>query len=733
MRHLRHLFVFAVLGAIAATPACSCDNPGRHGNGGDMGTPAIGSITIDPSDVTLDLTNGGAPPSQAFTVTLHAMDGDHDVTGMCTYVLADQTLGVMNLNIFTAGTAHGGSTTLVANLNNQTAQANIHVRVNGSFTTPDCMSGCSFPMTGAPACNGVSASPTVVYPPDGVLMPPNLNVITLQWQPGMGNTMFEVDLTNPATNVTILTKCTKAVDSRLNDSGGCRLDLTQQMWDFVAKSNKGGDPIKITVRGTDGTCVAPGANSVNMSIAEQDVSGGIYYWQSTITASGTGGAIYRKEFGDTTPEENLTPMSGTGFSATCYGCHALSRDGLRMTVNTDDSDSDDEYSDVSSGLVDVSTKTFMTEIGYADGQAAGYQTFNHDHSLYLGTSGDGSGNPSSTTTGAGAGNVFFLWNGNPTMPGLTPLATITAGPAGSRPTQPDWAPDDSNVVYVMGTKTGGGSYQDDTHVFGGSLWTLPYTGSNKFGAPVELLKSNGENNYYPSYSPDGKFVVFNRVPLSGSTGAIDTCASPPAGGGGGDCLNDSFSNPKARVFLLPNGAGAMPIDLELANGSPAGMPVDVSNSWPRWTPFLQKYKGSDLLWVTFSSTRDYGLLVRNHVPVAGTNQVQCYPPDEVHDPGGSHGQQFPGNCQQPQIWMAAINLSSAEVSSPGDPSFPAFWLSFQNITTHNHSAQWTSSVVTTPPPDGGACIAGGQDCTHNPNGCCADAPICTANGTCGNL
>jgi hypothetical protein len=70
--------------------------------------------------------------------------------------------------------------------------------------------------------------------------------------------------------------------------------------------------------------------------------------------------------------------------------------------------------------------------------------------------------------------------------------------------------------------------------------------------------------------------------------------------------------------------------------------------------------------------------------------------------------------------------------STTDPSFPAFWLPFQDVTTHNHTAQWTTTVVQSP-PDGGACIGGGEDCTKNPNGCCSDAPICTANGTCGNL
>src|SRR5205807_5078310 len=134
----------------------------------------------------------------------------------------------------------------------------------------------------------------------------NLNQITIQWTPGTGNTVFEVDLTNPATNVTISSKCTPTIDTRLQNSGGCRLDVPQTIWDFVAQSNKGGDPVKITVRGSDGTCIAAGANTVSMAFAEQDVTGGIYYWKSTVSSSGTGGQIWRKEFGNTTPEEEIT-------------------------------------------------------------------------------------------------------------------------------------------------------------------------------------------------------------------------------------------------------------------------------------------------------------------------------------------------------------------------------------------------------------------------------------------
>jgi hypothetical protein len=87
---------------------------------------------------------------------------------------------------------------------------------------------------------------------------------------------------------------------------------------------------------------------------------------------------------------------------------------------------------------------------------------------------------------------------------------------------------------------------------------------------------------------------------------------------------------------------------------------------------------------------------------------------------------FPSNCMQPQIWMAAINLTSAEFAS-GDPSFPAFWLPFQDPTTHNHTAQWTTTIVN-PSPSPEPCIPLNGDCTKDPNNCCSG--ICISSGTC---
>ena len=577
----------------------------------------------------------------------------------------------------------------------------------GTFDAPDCP-GCTFPPDSAPACAASAPAISIAYPPDGVLLPPNMEVISVQWTPfGPTFTEFEVDFRNATTDVRVHTKCamqTMDTEQPSVASGGCELQLDTTMWDFIAKANRGGDPVTITIRGTtDGTCASSSTNQTHIVFAEQDVNGGIYYWKSTVSANGVGGQIWAKAFGNGVPEEQVT----SALTGSCNGCHSLSRDGKRMVVNADDDDSDDEYGDVDSLMLDVETKAVI-----GSKHQPGFQSFYPDHSLYVGTNGI----PNGTS------NQFFLFDGN-TGNAATPATVPNMGPANARPTHVDWAPDGKSLLFTLPNKVGHwGSRDDDDHVFGGSVYSAPYMGGGLFGAPTAIITSAGENNYYPSYSPDSQFIVFNRVPLTGTIATIDSCSGT---GLSVTCPNDSFSNPAARVFVLPTTVGAAPIDCEAANGSPAAAPVAVSNSWPRWSPFIQQYKGNSLLWVTFSSTRDYGLRVRNHLP----GMFQCYPSDSYEQPGTSHHGAFPPNCQQPQIWMAAINLTAAgEFGNKNDPSYPAFWLPFQDITTHNHTAQWTETVVDQPQPDMGACIDTGVSCAANPNNCCSG--VCGANGIC---
>ena len=313
----------------------------------------------------------------------------------------------------------------------------------------------------------------------------------------------------------------------------------------------------------------------------------------------------------------------------------------------------------------------------------GFSTLYPNHLYALGTNGRPAASMGTPT------NSFFLFSGNTGAR----TQTITFGASTDRPTMPDWSPDGKTVLYVLpqkvamwnGSTTNG--LVDDDHEFGGSLYTIPYNGNGAFGTPAVFLQSKGENNFYPSYSPDNNYVAFDRVPQDTTTvTTIDGCVNQ--GMAGASCPNDSFSNPKARIQLMSNTAASTVVDLEKANGSPASAPVDVSNSWPRWSPFLQSYKGNSLLWIAFSSTRDYGLRVRNHK----TGMYQCYPADSYEMAMTAHGSKFDPLCQQPQLWMAAIDLSSAAGTT--DTSHVAFWLPFQDITTHNHTPQWTQTVAT---------------------------------------
>jgi len=521
----------------------------------------------------------------------------------------------------------------------------------------------------------------LVYPPDKVLLPPNMNVIEVHFMPGANNTIFEIDFTNALTDVRLETTCNTITNTRGSDTGGCGFQLDQTDWNYVASVNRGGEPVTVTVRAapSDLSCVS-GSNSREINYATEDIAGGIYYWQSIVQGgvAGKTGGIYRKDFGDASPTSQpfLTPTTVNK----CVGCHFLSRDGLRMTFGSDDADSDDEYGDLHVNLYDVEHLQTLSQNG-----PAGFQSFNSDHSLFL--SSDGKGQT--------PGSALLRVNDGET--GVVDSAATFATLAGKRLTHPDWSHDGTMVYFTAATVlTQFGSYHriDDIHVTNGSIYAASYnTVAGTFGTPSVLVAaaSADENNYYPALSPDGTTLVFNRA--TGTT--LEA--------------HDSFNNANANLYALP--VEGLPILLAKAN-----LHDGLTNSWPRWSPFVQMYKGKRILWITFSSTRDYGLRVQNESPPDGP-LVNCYPPESPENPDGSHQDPFPPNCTQPEIWMAAVALD--DIASGTDGSFPAFWLPFQDYNAHNHIAQWTETIV--PPPQG--CQGPGQSCESL---ACCDGEECDA-------
>lgn len=447
----------------------------------------------------------------------------------------------------------------------------------------------------------------LVYPNDKIILPHDLAPLDVQWNVPAGANAYRV---------------TFAVET------GDRLRGFVPSADWIPPATEwswlldraAGHKITLTVDG--GTADAAGKLSGPVSgsqpqtitISHDDATGALFYFATTgdqITGDGT---LERLELGSQSPDKYLNKSNDGG---RCVGCHTLTRDGSRLAFSFLDLGGIGGL--LSLGDVDATNPT--TEQAPAS-QPVGNSVFNPDGTRLI-TSYQGK-----LTLRDGMG---------------TELAAIaTAGPA----LYPDWSPDGTHIVFVRPTALcSPGSLpfgQDSIFVYGGSLVTMDVSGDS-FTNETVVLQSQGENNYYPAYSPDGRFIAFSRA--DSSTKSSWVLANAACTGKDGSGL--SYDNASATVWLLPTAGGA-PVELVASNGAPM-----VTDSWPKWGP-----KGDgEYLWLSFTSTRPYGNVL------AGAN---------AHH----------------QIWITAI----APGGSSGDPSAPAVWFPFQDITTKNHIGMWSVKV-----------------------------------------
>ncbi len=259
-----------------------------------------------------------------------------------------------------------------------------------------------------------------------------------------------------------------------------------------------------------------------------------------------------------------------------------------------------------------------------------FESWNPDGTQYVGVYGD-----------SGATNYnLMLINGNDG----TLMSTIDVGGTSANPSDhPDWSLDGSRITYV---KVGiPGTMQ---RMWNGAIEQVQFDGTN-WSAPQELVPAtNLQNHYYPAYAPDGRLLVYDTA----------TCTSNS--NTGGECEADT--SPTATLMAIDSVTPSGSVALTNANlpGINDGANTALTNSFPKWNPFIsaKNNQGGHIAWITFSSKRMYGL----RPPSAGT-----------------------------LLWMAAIDL---DAPAGTDPSFVAFALPFQDYTTSNHIAQWTTQIVT---------------------------------------
>ncbi len=577
---------------------------GQAGSGqaGAGGVPANASLAIVPADAVLSPA-AGVSPSLPYKALLQSPTApDKDVTAQTVFTVDPPSFGAFSGSLFTAPAGALGTATVKASGSGLFASTSVTIKppqvIIGPGAAPD-----------APGKFGGGAggpAPSVVYPNDGVLVPPNMNSLEFHFIPGAGQTLFQLEFASKNVSLSVYVGCTPL-------SNGCVYTPDAAFWKLLANTARGGEPVTYKVKGVNGG--APGQVGVSASrtiqFSTDDLSGGLYYWNS-------GGTIQRYDFGFPQQAETyLNPASAGG--AICVGCHALSRNGKLIAVGLN-IPAPSVYQ-----VRDVATKALVFQSG--GGVPGGnFFSFSPDASQLLVSDGTKMEIRAST-------------NG-----------ALVAGGTVKGASMPDWSPDGKQVVYgrpgtVLPFAAPG--------ISDGRIDVVSWNGS-AFGAPKTLVPFAGANNYYPAFSPDNAWIIFNRSPSnrdSMSNASID---------------DQTGAMPDGQLWLIPSGGGT-PIHLQKGGGD--------GDQWAKWTPTVQSYEKGPVQWVTFSSRREYGLRLGKQV--------------------------------RTQLWMAAID--PAKAASGVDPSFPAFWLPFQDLKTGNHIAQWVVKVERKPCGAQGEC-SGSEVC-----------------------
>ena len=673
------ILLSGLLLAAGLLSGCSCSgaDPATPGDPNDPNAPGnpqqtIQSLALSPQDVTL-YTDGLTSHVQEFRVTATYGDGTTaDVTSQATFLADDAQIGTFSGNVFASGHTRGGLTVVRAQVGDRSARTNLTLVMRtqvrdtppaGGPAEPPADSGTRF---GGEEETSASLKPRLVYPNDGVMVPPNLGKLEIHFT--KGNTsydLFELTFANARTDVKVYTRCYLAEDLRALPSddartarlatplnNACIYTPTAEVWRFIAETNRGGAPVSIRLRATTAAGGKVGvSDAVAVRFSQSDIKGALYYW----TTSSPVGVVRFDFAGTNAAAQSVMTSSNISTSVSCVGCHALSRNGKKLVAEVNG------QNDGRLALRDLSSTNATVSLAASGAKLSVFESWNPDGTEFVGVYADSGATDynlrrfpvNETTVGAGV-----------SIPGTG----TQANPAN----HPDWSPDGNTIAFTrIGQRSSStGDCGTNQRMCAGSIWKVTRDGAG-WSSPVRIAATpTGGNRFYPAIAPDSSFVVFNESTCTG--GDDDTC--------------NADTDPTAKLLAAKLEQDAAVVEFTRANrgGLMDGAKTALTNSYPKWSPFVLKagnseLPGNRLMYLTFSSSRRYG------VRKAPSNEVGTL------------------------LWMAAVDPDKVV---PGeDPSFPAFALPFQKLDTSNHIAQWAEYLVEN------NCKTVGEGCT-GAGACC---------------
>lgn len=595
--------------ALAACTLVVLTACGKH-HGGDLDGGHYDAIELDPAQATVTV-GLGQTATQSYTVYGIVGGTRTEITSACTLAL-DSSYGTAAAQTVTVG-QRGGKTPITANCPGGTGAGSLIIQVTGAIVVDPAPAGAAGLFASATAGTDAARVPAIEYPLDKAVSPRNIPSVDMQWTAG-GNDLFHVHLASTYLNLDVYTTDTSAL-------------LADADWARVAETSAG-DRLAITVEGllqsAPSMKFGTGAAAITISTDSIDKSA-IYYWASSR------GNIMSQVFGD--------PTQPSLVKGGCTSCHSVSRAGSRIGYSRCVGN---DCGQLYAGFLkfDAMTGTWGEAVDANNKAIQGsYTTFAPI------------GNPFPDDTQAAAlvalsSNALALVDPDTgaTLPSNIDVAQH--GPGAPRTaTMPDWAWDGTRVVFASTPHAGQWIDVSDSRI---AMMTYQYTGgTHQFGEPTFLvpdpitLPSGTYNNFFfPSFSPDGKVVVFDAARSA--------------------WRNFSDAHIPGQRLMLAGADGSFVVDLAAMNG-----PADADITWAHWAPD----SAADYFWVVFSSERDYG-----HRVTAANTDASCV---------------ANGVKQCKQIWIGAIAKNRITGATTIDPSAPPMWLPGQDTKTENISPYWT--------------------------------------------
>jgi Tol biopolymer transport system component len=605
---------------VAATLALSCGTSGTQ-PGGDGGgdvvqpPPTYTNVVVDPPDVTLNVPVAGSV-TQDYKAYADTNGQTHvDVTSSCAFTLANTTLGTFTGATFTSA-ALGGSTQVTATCGGAKGTGKLTLVLSGWVLGPGAPANAPTIFQTATVGTDANRTPTIQYPLDEAVAPLNIPPIDTQWTVAQ-NDLFHMTWKSPHLAMEMYTTTADA-------------EFAADVWKAVATSGQG-DAISVVVEGLQqaqpATKFASATVTLNMSHDIIDNTA-IYWWASSQ------GSLLTQTFGQTN--------APTSVKAGCTSCHSLSRSGSRIGYSRCVGNN---CGNLYGGFMrfDTTNKVWVDTLN-ADGM-----TLHGSYSTFSPVGYPFPDDKSSVALFAMASCNLSLFDpdtGAAVASNVDTVSTHDNGQSTRCATMPDWAPDGKSVIFASTPNQGQWidvsssaiakmtyDYSNATHTFGEPSFLVRN--------PITLGSGTYDNFFFPSWSPDGTYVVFDAARAA--------------------WRNFTVAGSPGQRLMMTDASGSWTVDLANING-----PGDLDTTWPHWAPT----NSADYYWVVYSSERDYGhkLTKSNTASACVANGVQ--------------------QCKQ--IWIGAISKATLTAKSPpDDPSAPPVWMPGQDIGADNISPYWT--------------------------------------------